>query len=93
MQFVAKAHQVIEEAIIGLLKIHLNPDTAGVEVFKAPELASAAQTAVKQVLLTYQTPLSAAVQDLTHSYTYVVETLHSEVCRVQLPHFVMLQQG
>ncbi|WIA34804.1 hypothetical protein OEZ86_013105 [Tetradesmus obliquus] len=93
VKFVVEAHEVMEEAIIGLLKIHLNPDGDGVGVCKAPELATAATAAVKQVLLTYQEPLCEAVEDLTHAYTYVVETLHSEVLYETYRRLLVLASG
>jgi hypothetical protein len=70
LQFVDEALQATEDAVVALLKHHLQA---------YPDLATAAEAAAREVLLTYQDPLYAAVRDVTHSFSYVVETLHSEV--------------
>jgi hypothetical protein len=76
VQFVEDAHKAIQAAVKGLLQHHLKA---------YPDLATAAAAAAEAVLRTYQGPLCAAVQDVTHAYSNIVEPLHPEVCATVQP--------
>lgn len=63
-------HKAIQEHIICLLKRYLED---------LPDLSPVVVDAANHLLKEYQAPLCAAVTDLTHAYTYVVEPLHVQV--------------